>query len=145
MQWGCHSFGHMHAIFSCHGSNSNIVTRLKIIWKALTTPGIIGFVYYPAQGLSDELENTIEKMVNYGVVHGDKNCEQHNYYRCEDEPLEDEIKAKLEQDVKFFEKRQKEIADWYDWNSKRLQLAIDATKYRLENEFKNDIELKEKK
>lgn len=132
MAWGCHSFGGLHAIFSSHGSNSNIETRLKIIWRALTTPGIIGFVYCPGLGKSKHLENNIEKMSNYGIVHGSMNYDQHNYYRNEDVPLPDEIRAKLEADLKFYEKRKESIEDWYEWNSARVQLALDATKCRLE-------------
>ncbi len=133
MRWGCHSFGEIHAIFSYHGSNSDIETRLKIIWRALTTKGIVGFVYAPSTGVSKYLESKIETMANYGIVHGSKNFEQHIYYRNEDEPLQDEVREKLESDLMFYEKRQEIIRNWYDWNSKQVQLALDATKCRLDS------------
>ncbi len=133
MKWGCHTFGGMQAIFAVY-SGSGIKTRVEIIKKLLTTPGIIGFVYSNEYGRSDSLEKEIETMGNYGIVHGNINCEQHNYYRCEDEPLGDELKSKLMSDIKFYENRKKEIGDWYEWNSKRIDLELDSIKYRLKNE-----------
>jgi hypothetical protein len=132
MKWGCHSFGGIHAIFSMY-DGSSLKTRLEIIKKAITSRGIIGYVYCSKYGESKSIESAIDVMGNYGIVHGSINCEQHNYYRCEVAPLEDEVKTKLELDLKYYEKRKEDITDWYNWHSEQLQLAMNATKFRLEN------------
>ena len=133
MKWGCHSFGGIHAIFAMY-DGSSLKTRLEIIKKAIFTPGIFGFVYSNRYGASKKLENEIELMGNYGIVHGNINNEQHNYYRNEDEPMPDELTKKLKNDIKFFEQRRRDIEEWYKYNDERLQLAIDSTKCRLREE-----------
>jgi len=132
MKFGCHSFGGMHAIFSMYGTG--LRTRLSIIKRAMFTPGIIGYVYYSGYGVSKELENEIEHMGNYGIVHGQMNFEQHNCYRNEDEPLNDEVTEKLKADIAYYTERKKEIEQWYEWNSERINLAIDSTKQRLKDD-----------
>jgi len=81
MIWGCHSFegGRIHAIFTMYYSQK-LYARLYVIWQALTKPGIIGYVYATNTGnKSKSIENEIEKMGNYGIVHGKLNFETHNY------------------------------------------------------------------
>ena len=79
MIWGCHSFegGKLHAIFSSHGNNSSLETRLIIIWKALTNKGIIGYVYSKEHGKSKSIERELEFFSNYGIVHGLLNNDTH--------------------------------------------------------------------
>lgn len=137
MRWGCHSFGGIHAIFSVY-SGSSLKTRFEIIKKILTCQGIIGFVYCSRYGESSSIEGEIEKMGNYGIVHGKINCEQHNYYRNEDKPLEDELRSKLKQDIDYFEKRKQDLTSRYAWDMEQMQLALSATKFRLDSEFEEE-------
>jgi hypothetical protein len=65
------------------GYGFGIMTRLYIVWEVLTARGIIGVVYSSYYGHTDEgFESSIEKMGDYGIVHGQKTYETHNYPNC---------------------------------------------------------------
>jgi predicted CopG family antitoxin len=81
MIWGCHSFegGRLHAIFSSHGINGELETRLSVIWKVLTKKGIIGYIYSKEHGESRSIENEFNNFSDYGIVHGDIDHDNHIY------------------------------------------------------------------
>ena len=77
-KWGCHSFegGRIHAIFEMYAD----WPRLRILWWALTKHGIIGLVYSSEYGGMDKgIEQELEHMGDYGIVHGVMQCDTHNY------------------------------------------------------------------
>ncbi len=82
-KWGCHSFegGKIHAIFEMYADCADW-TRLRILWWVLTKKGIIGLVYSSHYGSSDlRIEMEVEQMGDYGIIHGEKRHDTHDYYK----------------------------------------------------------------